>query len=133
MSRPLIGTVEHKLDAAGFHKAVFSLYGPRCYFHGHEQWWKKKRKRQDDDSFIIVEREPHERCQKDATDAMHVVPRSSLGPKSRFAVPEHNGRPGCRPCHDLETAGLIDFDARTWNEAVSAILKVSPRLGLREK
>ena len=122
MSRPLVARLEHKIDADQFHKDVFAAHGRKCYFHGKKKAYRFK-----------YSRAPEERCTKDATDAMHVVPRSSLGPKSRFACAKENGRPGCRNCHDLEERGVLEFPKDEYNAAVRALNKFSPKLGLRER
>jgi hypothetical protein len=126
MSRPLVAKQGTEDAADEFHRAVFKAHGRTCYFYGTrlilDAATRKPRKRT-----------PEERCEKDATDAMHVVPRSQLGPKSRFACPEENGRPGCRTCHNLEDVGRLDFPDAVYNRAIRALQKVTPRIGLRER
>jgi hypothetical protein len=128
MSRPLVAKQSTEDAADAFHRAVFAAHGRTCFFHGPKF------------KFVLDfttrkprPRKPEERCEKDATDAMHVVPRSQLGPKSRFACPDENGRPGCRTCHDLEDAGRLDFPDAIYNRAIRALQAVTPRIGLRER
>lgn len=128
MSKPLVGAVQHDLDSKEFHRAVFAAHGSKCYFRGP----KYRKVRVDLFTDETRAREPHERCQGDATDAMHIIPRSELGAKRlRFAEPGENGRPGCRPCHMLQEARCIEF-AFADRHAAWAALNPLNKVPLRE-
>jgi hypothetical protein len=80
-----------------FHKAVFALWGDRCVF-----------------------------CGKRAFEAAHVLSRSMLGKKLRFAS-EHFARPTCAWCHrDLHRHVLawpddIIADAKAAHNAIAKV------------
>ncbi len=123
MSKPLGGRPEHRLGSQEFHRAVFAAHGRECYFRGP----KYRKVRVSIFTEELRPRLPHERCLRDATDAMHIYARAELGGKNnRFAFPELNGRPGCRPCHELQGAKLIAFEYKdeiAAYEALRAICK----------
>jgi hypothetical protein len=125
-TRPLVQKLETKLDGDEFRRDCFKEHGRTCFFHGTKTVL-------DAVTRAPRRRRPDERCLKDATDPMHVVPRSQLGPKTRFALGAINGRPGCRVCHDLEDAGRLSFPDAVYNRAVRALNKFSPKIGLRER
>jgi len=93
--RPQIGNPKRQSEAAAFHRAVFKAHGSSCYFCSGSK----------------------------ATDAMHVIPRSQLGPK-RYACPTENARPGCRRCHDLQTRGELVFPIAVRRKAIRALNNV---------
>lgn len=76
-------------EAILWHERVFKAYGRKCYF-----------------------------CGGNATDAMHIIPRALLGPL-RFKIPEANGRPGCRECHD-KYPNMRDFKIADVRKAIRA-------------
>lgn len=104
MSRPLVSkrtsvstakTKRHALVTSHeFHRRVFAAHGNRCYW-----------------------------CGLPASDAAHIISRWQLGPH-RYSCPEINGRPACRPCHDLNTVHALHFAAKDVRRAVSALNKV---------
>ncbi len=96
MSRPLIANPKRDVEAAAFHRAVFKAHGSCCHFCG----------------------------KKGATDAMHVISRSLIGPKARYACPIENGRPGCRSCHDRQERDELKFTLSVRRRAVRALNKV---------
>lgn len=96
MSKPLIANPKRQSEAAAFHRAVFKAHGDRCHFCGKPQ----------------------------STDAMHVIPRSQLGPKARYACPVENGRPGCRRCHDAQERNELQFSVSVRRRAIRALNKV---------
>ena len=111
-----MGRAEHVLDSKEFHDLVFAAHGRECYFRNHR---KVKVGRFDT---TLVKREPHEKCLGTATDAMHIYPRSAISAKNlRFAVPAHNGRPGCRPCHDLQGEWRLEFSFKDRHAAWAAL------------
>ena len=83
-------------EAREFHRRVFAKWGNRCYF-----------------------------CGGKATDAMHIIPRSQLGPH-RYACAEENGRPGCRVHHDASEANdpRCQFHVSQRRKAVKALNKI---------
>jgi len=89
MTRPLIADRKRDSEAARWHREVFEAHGRVCHF-----------------------------CPKNATDAMHVIPRASLG-KLRYTMPKENGRPGCRdfkfPADGITDTGRI-HSASAWNK-----------------
>ena len=97
MSRPLLNRSrpkakpESKVSAQEFHRRVFAKWGNRCFF-GEEY----------------------------AQDAAHIVDRNELG-KHRYACPEENGRPVCRPHHDAIHAHTLAFPKAVYNRAVRAL------------
>lgn len=125
-TRPLVPKLATQLDGDEFRRAVFAAHGRACYFFPvktvKDATTGEKRRRR-----------PDERCLKDATDPAHIVPRSQLGPKSRYACPEENGRPLCRVCHDIQESGRLEFPDAIYNRAIRALNKFSPRIGLRER
>ncbi len=84
---------EHRRGREAFHAAVFAAHGDRCYFG----------------------------CGRAATDAMHVVPRSQLTQRTRYAAPAANGRSGCRRCHKAQESGAIAFPLNVRLGAVRAL------------
>lgn len=103
MSRPLIATkpmvdkkkASRRGAASRFHDIVFKVHGYRCFF-----------------------------CGVYATDAMHIVRRSQLGPVRRYARPAENGRPGCRQCHDQENQSKLRFPIALRRAAVKALNEI---------
>lgn len=95
MTRPLIANKKRESEAAAFHRSCFKAHGRACFF-----------------------------CGKDASDAMHVIPRSHLGPL-RYAIPVQNSRPGCRACHERQEAGELHFPVRVVRIAIAAHNKLS--------
>lgn len=95
MSRPLIANAKRQSEAQAFHRACFKAWGRVCYFCGS----------------------------KDATDAMHLVPRAVLGPR-RYVCPVENSRPGCRSCHNKQTRGELAFKKADMRRAITALNKV---------
>jgi hypothetical protein len=95
MTRPLIADRKRDSEAARWHREVFEAHGRVCHF-----------------------------CPKNATDAMHVIPRASLG-KLRYTMPKENGRPGCRACHEKQERGELFFAARVTNSAIRAHNKIA--------
>jgi hypothetical protein len=94
VSRPLIDNKKREAEAAKWHRDVFKAHGRSCFF-----------------------------CGKDATDAMHVIPRAQLGPL-RYEIPVQNGRPGCRSCHQLQERGELQFPVRELRVAIAAHNKI---------
>jgi 5-methylcytosine-specific restriction endonuclease McrA len=80
MTKPLIADRKRRSESAEFHRLVFQRHGYECYF-----------------------------CGGKATDAAHVIPRSQLGPKTRYAAPQFNGRPLCRACHEENRIFPLDM------------------------
>ena len=125
-TRPLVAKASTEIDADEFKKRVFAAHGRKCFF-------QKSRMVLDEPNGKPRRRKPVEACRVDATDPMHIVRRGQLGPKSRYACPEENGRPGCRTCHDLENEGRLEWPDPLYNAAIRALQKVTPRIGLRER
>jgi hypothetical protein len=118
MSKPLHANPEHRLGSMEFHRAVFAAHGHECYFRTHR---KLKVSRFDT---TLVKREPHEKCEVTATDAMHIIPRSQISAKHlRFAEPEANGRPGCHTCHMLQEKWRLEF---SFKDRHAAWAKLNP-------
>jgi 5-methylcytosine-specific restriction endonuclease McrA len=88
MSRPIQANPKRQGEAAKWHRDVFARYGNKCWF-----------------------------CGGHATDAMHIIRRSFLGPL-RYKIIE-NGRPGCRPCHNKKP-NQRDFPIADQREAIIA-------------
>ena len=95
MSRPLIANKARESEAARWHRDVFKAHGRACFF-----------------------------CGKDASDAMHIIPRAQLGPL-RYQIPVQNGRPGCRACHERQERGELKFPLRVVRTAILAHNKIS--------
>lgn len=95
MSRPLIANKARESEAARFHRECFKAWGRVCYFCGS----------------------------KDASDAMHIIGRSTLGPR-RYECPVENSRSGCRRCHEAQTRGELRFKAADVRRAIVALNKV---------
>jgi hypothetical protein len=95
MSRPLIANKQRESEADKWHREVFKAHGKLCFF-----------------------------CGKAATDAMHIIPRSKLGPL-RYAIPVQNGRPGCRECHERQERGELRFGIRFVRIAIAAHNKIA--------
>jgi hypothetical protein len=125
-TRPLVPKAETKLDGDAFRRACFARWGRTCFFDTTMSV-------RDAVTGNLRPRRPDERCQRQATDPGHVVPRSSLGPKTRYALPFENSRPVCRVCHNLEDVGRLAFPDAVYNRAVRALNKMSPRLNLQER
>lgn len=128
--KPLGPKREAKTDAAAFHDAVVRTHGRLCWFND------VARVKTSPGAATTRARKPEERCEgKSAVvvHAMHLVRRSQLGPKSRYALPAINARPGCPTCHRLEDDGLLEFSTREYNAAVRALNSAFPRLGLRTR
>jgi len=96
MVRPLQANPKRESEAASWHRIVFMAHGSRCHF-----------------------------CGAHATDAAHIVPRSSLGKAQRYAVPAYNGRPVCRKCHDQLHNGALTFSHLVVWEAKQAVNAIS--------
>lgn len=94
--RPLLAKRETINAASAWHRAVFKAHGSCCHFCG----------------------------KKGSTDAMHVIPRSRIGPKARYACPVENGRPGCRACHDAQERGEKQFPIAVRRRAIRALNKI---------
>jgi hypothetical protein len=123
--KPLGPRREANADAGAFHDEVVREHGRLCFFND------VKRVKVEPGSKVTRARRPEERCQgKSAVvvHAAHVVPRSQLGPKSRYAVPRINGRPCCPTCHPIQEEGLLEFPDRVHNAAVEALAAFSPRI-----
>lgn len=95
MSRPLIANKKRHAEASTFHRDCFKAHGNACFF-----------------------------CGKNATDAMHIIPRAKLGPL-RYEIPFQNSRPGCRSCHEREEAGELHFPIRLQRIAIAAHNKIA--------
>ena len=96
MSRPLIPNKARESEARAWHNAVFKAHGKKCWHCGGE-----------------------------ATDAAHIIPRSRLGPKLRYAIPVENGRPACRRCHELQESRIIEFPLSVVRAAIRAHNKIA--------
>ena len=88
MSKPLQEKASTKSAAAAWHKAVFLMFGQKCFFCGHN-----------------------------ATDAAHVVKRSRIGAKLAYCDPRI-GRSLCRKCHCKQEVGEISFPLNVRQEAI---------------
>jgi 5-methylcytosine-specific restriction endonuclease McrA len=78
-------TPEHRASAATFRLVCFSVHGYRC-FYAPPPGLKA--------ATVGVG------CLIQATDPGHIIPRSALGPKTRYVCPKDNSRPLCRVCHN---------------------------------
>ena len=91
---PLLPRRERQSEAQRFHRETFKAHGRACYF-----------------------------CGKEASDAMHIIPRPMLGSK-RYECAADNSRPGCRACHRKQTDGTLAFALSDRQRAVRALNKV---------
>ena len=89
-------SAEHRSARVLFHNVVFAVYGSSCHF-----------------------------CGGPATDAMHVIDRSRLSARQRYAFAELNGRPGCRSCHESQGAGVVSFSPLIVTAAAKALATLS--------
>ena len=89
-------SAEHRSARVLFHNVVFAVHGSSCHF-----------------------------CGGPATDAMHVIDRSRLSARQRYAFAELNGRPGCRSCHESQGAGVLSFSPLIVTAAAKALATLS--------
>jgi hypothetical protein len=90
----LIANKKRESEASKFHRECFKAHGRACYF-----------------------------CGKDASDAMHLVGRATLGPR-RYECAVENSRPGCRACHTRQTNGELAFKPADMKRAIVALNRV---------
>lgn len=120
MSKPLVPKADHAVDGKAFHDAVFAEHGRKCHFRKSSKLFNYDR--------TLRARGDYEKCNHDASDAMHIIPRGVINSKvMRFAAPEANGRPGCRTCHVLQESGLLEFSYADRMGAYDALMAVPGR------
>jgi hypothetical protein len=124
-TKPLGQRKEARADAGEFHDAVLRAHGKLCFFN------REMRLKTAPGAKTTRARRPEERCEGKSASvvhAMHVIPRSQLGPKTRYALPEKNGRPGCPTCHALQEEDLLEFPDAVHDAAVRALADFSPKI-----